>query len=60
MSFGDMSNDNELLRTAGWGVCMKNGSSDAKASANDITEYTNNENGFAQYIASNVLPVFCK
>jgi Cof subfamily protein (haloacid dehalogenase superfamily) len=50
MSFGDMTNDNEMLKQAGWGVCMKNGSSDTKASAAYITEDTNNEDGMARYL----------
>lgn len=50
MSFGDMTNDNEMLRQAGWGVCMKNGSPDTRASADDITAYSNNEDGMARYL----------
>ena len=55
MSFGDLSNDNELLECSGWGVCLKNGSEDTKAIADDITEKTNNEDGFAHYIEKHVL-----
>ncbi len=49
-AFGDMTNDNGLLETAGFGVCMKNGTPDTKAAADVITEYTNEEDGFARFI----------
>jgi len=55
MSFGDLSNDNDLLACSGWGVCLKNGTDDTKAIADDITEKTNNEDGFAHYIEKHVL-----
>ena len=50
MTFGDMTNDIDMLKAAGFGVCMANGSDDTKAVAKDITRYTNNEDGFAHYI----------
>ncbi|WP_294561972.1 Cof-type HAD-IIB family hydrolase [uncultured Traorella sp.] len=50
LAFGDTSNDNSMLECAGWGVCMANGSDDTKAIADDITERTNNEDGFAYYM----------
>lgn len=49
-SFGDMSNDIEMLKVSGWGVCLLNGSADTKAAADDITEKTIDEDGFADYI----------
>ncbi|MFT4106711.1 MAG: Cof-type HAD-IIB family hydrolase [Lacrimispora sp.] len=54
VAFGDMSNDIDLLSKSGWGVCMANGSEDVKAIASDITEYTNNEDGFARYCESKI------
>ena len=55
ISFGDMSNDNEMLECSGWGVCMANGSEDTKAIADDITELTNDEDGFAEYMEKHFL-----
>lgn len=56
VTFGDASNDNELLQVSGWGVCMKNGLSDTKAVADEITEYTNEEDGFARYMTEVLFP----
>lgn len=53
IAFGDMSNDNEMLKVAGLGVCLKNGSEDTKRCANVITEYTNDEDGFARFLIDN-------
>ena len=36
--FGDTSNDNEMIRMAGLGICMENGSEDTKQIADMITE----------------------
>lgn len=49
-AFGDMDNDNELLSTAGIGVCMINGSDITKKCADIISEKTNNEDGCASFI----------
>lgn len=54
-AFGDTTNDNGLLRTAGLGICLKNGSEDTKACADVITELTNNEDGVADFIEKNLL-----
>lgn len=37
------------LELAGVGVCLKNGAQDTKACADYITEFTNNEDGFAKF-----------
>lgn len=50
MVLGDNSNDVEMIRDAGVGVCMKNGSDDAKAVAAYITEYSNMEDGWAKFV----------
>ncbi len=55
IAFGDMSNDNELLQTAGYGVCLKNGSDDTKAIADTVTEYTNNEDGMGRWLFDHLL-----
>lgn len=50
MSFGDMTNDNNMLLVSGIGVCLKNGGEDTKKCADHITEFTNNEDGFARFL----------
>ena len=50
MAFGDMSNDNGMLRVSGYGVCLKNGASDTKQAADFITDYDNNHDGFARFL----------
>lgn len=50
MAFGDEHNDVEMLEYAGLGVAMKNGSTEAKAVANDQTDLTNDEDGLADYL----------
>jgi Cof subfamily protein (haloacid dehalogenase superfamily) len=50
MAFGDMSNDNGMMKTAGWSVCLKNGADDTKALANAITEYDNDHDGLGHYM----------
>ncbi len=55
MAFGDMTNDNELLETAGWGVCLSNGNDDTKRIANDITKEDNNHDGMGYYLMEHVI-----
>lgn len=50
MTFGDLENDIGLLKEAGWGVCMINGSADTKAAADDITDYSVFEDGVGRYL----------
>lgn len=50
VAFGDTTNDNSMLMASGLGVCMSNGSDDTKAIADDITEKSNDEDGFAIYM----------
>lgn len=45
MAFGDNSNDIAMIKEAGLGVAMKNGSDEARAVADYISEYSNNESG---------------
>lgn len=53
-AFGDMSNDVEMLKDCGVGVCMANGSEDAKA-ASDVITLSNEEDGVAYYIENYIL-----
>lgn len=55
ISFGDMTNDNELLEKAGWGVCLINGNEETKHIANDITEFDNNHDGMGYYLMEHVI-----
>lgn len=57
-AFGDTSNDNEMLKVAGLGVCMLNGSDDTKACADEITEYSNDEDGLAIYLEKKFPEIF--
>ena len=43
-------NDYEMIDYATHGVVMKNGQPTLKAIANDITSYTNDEDGLAKYL----------
>lgn len=54
-AFGDMENDNELLKDAGWGVCLVNGSEETKAAADAVTEYPVTEDGFGHYMMDHLL-----
>lgn len=55
ISFGDTSNDNDMLAASGIGVCLLNGTDDTKAVADYITEYTNEEDGLARFIEDYIL-----
>lgn len=49
-AFGDEMNDFEMIGYATHGVVMKNGNPELKAIADDMTEYTNEEDGLARYL----------
>ena len=51
LAFGDEANDYEMIQYAGHGVVMKNGIDKLKHVSDDITNYTNDENGLAQYLS---------
>ncbi len=48
IAFGDTTNDLEMLRYVRYGICMANGTEDAKAEAYDVAESVNDQ-GFAKY-----------
>lgn len=54
-AFGDMTNDISMLEVAGVGVCMKNGSDDAKAASDIITEKSCDEDGWAEFVFDHIL-----
>lgn len=49
-AFGDTTNDNDMLIASGKGICMLNGSDDTKEIADEITDKTCKDDGFADYI----------
>ena len=50
IGFGDMDNDIDLIRSAGWGVCLVNGTEATKAVSDDVTEYPVEEGGIGRYL----------
>lgn len=54
LAFGDASNDYEMIRDCGVGVCMANGSDDTKSVADYITD-SNDDNGIANFIEAHLL-----
>ena len=54
-AFGDAENDIEMLKCAGWSVCLKNGMDDVKDITDDITEYASSEDGVGKYLLKNIL-----
>lgn len=55
IAFGDNENDNSLLLTSGWGVCLKDGNPNTKALADDITDCDCLEGGVGHYIFDHIL-----
>lgn len=55
IAFGDMTNDVSILKAAGKGVCLENGSIDAKEAADEITELSIEDDGFADYVEKHIL-----
>lgn len=55
IAFGDTTNDNEMIKCSGLGVCMINGSDDTKEVADVITDKSNDEDGFADYMEQYLL-----
>lgn len=53
MAFGDMSNDIEMLEWTKYGICMENGTDDAKAVAFAIAPSVSDD-GFYQYVKNNL------
>ncbi|GHP12780.1 haloacid dehalogenase [Lentilactobacillus fungorum] len=50
IAFGDEGNDATMMAYAGTGVAMKNAIPSIKALADDVTSYTNEEDGVARYL----------
>ena len=56
-AFGDDLNDLQMLTEVGWGVAMLNASDTVKAVANDVTEFSYDDDGLAKYLTKHVLRV---
>lgn len=52
IAFGDEHNDVDMLKFAGWGVAMANGTDQLKSVADAITEKPNTEDGLADYLTN--------
>lgn len=50
LAFGDEANDYEMIQYAGLGVAMNNGIEELQNIADDVTSYSNHENGLADYL----------
>lgn len=53
---GDEENDIPMIKAAGVGVAMKNGTPSARECADYITNHTNNENGITEVIEKFIIP----
>lgn len=52
LAFGDEVNDLSMLQQAGFSVAMKNAREEIQAVADDVTDWTNDEDGLANYIVN--------
>ncbi|MBZ2201306.1 MAG: Cof-type HAD-IIB family hydrolase [Lentilactobacillus hilgardii] len=50
IAFGDEANDATMMKYAGTGVAMKNAIDSIKKSADEVTQYTNDQDGVARYL----------
>ena len=50
IAFGDEDNDFQMIEYVSHGVAVKNAVDPLKKRANDITEFTNNEDGVGRYL----------
>ena len=57
ITFGDNENDNTMLKDAGWGVCLKDGSEGTKKCADAITEYDCVDGGVGHYLYDHYINV---
>jgi hydroxymethylpyrimidine pyrophosphatase-like HAD family hydrolase len=55
MAIGDSMNDDAMVRWAGYGVAMANGSDELKKIARIVSSKTNDEDGVAEVIEKYVL-----
>lgn len=55
MAFGDAENDLEMMKMAGYSVCLCNGMKENKEIADAITEYPAGEDGFGRWLFDHYL-----
>lgn len=55
MAFGDAENDLEMMKMAGYSVCLCNGMPENKAIADAVTEYSASEDGFGRWLFDHYL-----
>lgn len=55
LAFGDGESDAEMLRFAGIGAAMKNACESCKDASDYVTDYSNQEDGIADFIEKNLL-----
>lgn len=55
MAFGDAENDLEMMKMAGYSVCLCNGMAENKAIADAVTEYPAGEDGFGRWLFDHYL-----
>ena len=55
IAFGDAENDLEMLKAAGWAVCLHNGMDLCKAASDDITEHDSDDDGVGHYLYDHIL-----
>lgn len=55
MAFGDSGNDMEILEHVGYGIAMQNADAKVKAICQDVTTYSNSEDGVGRYIEEKLL-----
>ena len=51
MAFGDAENDVEMMKAAGWSVCLKNGRKAALEVADAVTESDVDHDGLGRYLS---------
>ena len=56
-AFGDDANDLRMLSEVGWGVRMANHLPALAGVGQDVTEFTNEEDGVAKYLEKHLLRV---
>ncbi len=54
LCMGDSPNDIEMIEMCGLGVAMKNAEEAVKDAADEVTEYTNDEDGAARYLLKKI------
>lgn len=54
MAFGDMDNDWDIVRKAGYGIALLNGTTEVKKVAYAVTDYDNENDGLGRYVFDHI------